>query len=41
MPAKRIAGMARSYKYLQADKRNCLKFAARQRDLKDAAAAPT
>ena len=23
MPAKRIAGMARSYGYLQADKRNC------------------
>ena len=31
MPAKRIAGMARSYRYLQADRRNCLQFAARQR----------
>jgi hypothetical protein len=31
MPAKRIAGMARSYKYLQADRRNCPQFAARQR----------
>ncbi|MNQ10958.1 hypothetical protein D3C85_238110 [compost metagenome] len=31
MPAKRIAGMARSYRYLQADRRNCPQFAARQR----------
>jgi hypothetical protein len=41
MPAKRIAGMARSYKYLQADRRNCPQFAARQRDLEDAALPPT
>ena len=27
----RFAGMARSYRYLQADRRNCPQFAARQR----------
>jgi hypothetical protein len=31
MPAKHIAGMARSYRYPQADRRNCPQFAARQR----------
>src|SRR3990167_3985831 len=31
MPAKHIAGMARSYMYPQADRRTCLQFAARQR----------
>ena len=31
MPAKHIAGMARSYRDPQADRRNCLQFAARQR----------
>ena len=31
MPAKRIAGMARSYRYQQPDRRKCPQFAARQR----------
>ena len=31
MPAKRIAAMGRSYRYPQADRRNCPQFAARQR----------
>ncbi len=31
MPAKPIAGMARSYRYPQAERHHCLQFAARQR----------
>jgi hypothetical protein len=31
MAAKSIAGMARSYRYPKADRRDCLQFAARQR----------
>ena len=41
MPAKPIAGMARSYKCPQADRRDYLQFAARQRGVEDGAAAPT
>ncbi len=32
-PCVRIAGMARSYRYLQAERRNCPQFAARQRGI--------
>lgn len=31
MPAMRFAGTPRSYRYLQAERRNCPQFAARQR----------
>jgi hypothetical protein len=35
MPAKRIAAMGRSYRYPQADRHDCLQFAARQRGVED------
>src|SRR3990167_6760333 len=41
MPAKRIAAMGRSYRCPQADRHDCLQFAARQRSVEDGAAAPT
>jgi hypothetical protein len=41
MPAKRIAAMGRSYRYPQADRRNCPPFAAPQRGVEDGAATPT
>ena len=41
MPAKPIAGMARSYRYPQADRHDCLQFAARQRFVEDGGQSPT
>ena len=39
MFVKRIAGMARSYRCPQAERCNCLQFAARQRGVEDETAA--
>ena len=41
MAAMGFAGMARSYRYLQADRRDCLQFAARQRGVEDGERTPT
>ena len=38
MAAMGFAGMARSYMYPQADRHDCLQFAARQRSVEDGAA---
>jgi hypothetical protein len=41
MPAKPIAAMGRSYRYPQADRHDCLQFAARQRSVEDGKLVPT
>jgi len=41
MPAKPIAAMGRSYRCPQADRRDCLQLAARQRSVEDGGRTPT